>query len=132
MTLQERLKKDLANAIKNKDEVGKNTIRVIMGEFGRLEQKQITDDEAVKVLKKLIKSEKETLELKGDPTDSEFIKIIENYLPRMASEADIKQWISENIDFTQFKNKMQAMRPIMSHFGALADGNTVKKVLEQF
>ena len=35
-----------------------------------------------------------------------------------------------NIDFSQYKNKMQAMGLIMQHFGAGADGNRVKAVLQ--
>jgi len=130
MTLQEKIKKDLTSAIKAKDEEKKSTIRVMLGEFGRLDKKELSDDDVIRVLKKLIKSEKETIEKKGETTDSEFITIIESYLPKMASEEEIKEWIKQNIDFSQFKNKMQAMRPIMTHFGAAADGNTVKKVLQ--
>jgi uncharacterized protein YqeY len=131
MNLQNQIKRDLTAAIKAKDEEKKDTLRVILGEFGRLDKKELSDDEAVKILKKLIKSEKEVLEKKGDETDSRFIKIIENYLPKMATEADITKWIEQNIDFSEFKNKMQAMGLIMKHFGATADGNAVKKILQQ-
>jgi uncharacterized protein YqeY len=131
MTLQEQIKKDLTLAMKAKDEFKKNTLRVILGEFGRLESKTFTDDEGIRVLKKLISSEKETLEKQGkDSLHSPYIHIIESYLPQMASEEDIKTWIKENVDFSQFKNKMQAMKTIMMHFGSTADGNVVKKILQ--
>jgi len=52
------------------------------------------------------------------------------YLPQMAGEAEIAAWINENIDFSQYNSKMQAMGPIMKHFGANADGNTVKEILQ--
>jgi len=131
MNLKNQIKRDLTAAIKAKDEEKKDTLRVILGEFGRLDKKELSDDEAVKILKKLMKSEKEVLEKKGDETDSRFIKIIENYLPKMATEADITRWIEQNIDFSEFKNKMQAMGLIMKHFGATADGNAVKKILQR-
>lgn len=130
MTLQQQIKKDLASAIKAKDEDKKNTIRVIMGEFGRQEKKELPDDDVIGILKKLIKAEKETLERKGETEDSRFITIIQDYLPKMASEEDIKAWIVQNIDFSQYKNKMQAMRPIMQHFGSTVDGNQVKQILQ--
>ncbi len=100
-------------------------------EFARLDNKELSDDEVVKILKKLSKSEKEVLEHKGQGTESAFIGIIETYLPKMTSEAEIHDWIKHNIDFAQFKNKMQAMGSIMKHFGATADGNSVKKILQQ-
>jgi len=129
MNLQAQIKKDLSAAIKEKNENKKDTLRVILGEFGRLYKKELSDDEVVNILKKLIKSEKEVLEQKGEAADSAFIEIIKHYLPKMATEEEIKTWIQQNIDFSQFKNKMQAMGLIMKHFGATADGNSVKEIL---
>lgn len=131
MNLQNQMKKDLSAAIKAKDEKKKNALRVILGEFSRLDKKELLDDEVVKILKKLMKSEKEVLEQKGEVADSEFIKVIENYLPKMATEEEITEWIQQNIDFSQFKNKMQAMGLIMKHFGTAADGNFVKKIIQK-
>ena len=131
MNLQNQMKKDLSAAIKAKDEKKKDALRVILGEFGRLDKKELSDDEIVKILKKLMKTEKEVLEQKGEAADSEFIKVIENYLPKMATEEEITAWIHQNIDFSQFKNKMQAMGLIMKHFGATADGNIVKKIIQR-
>jgi len=131
MNLQKQIKKDLSAAIKAQDAQRKDTLRVILGEFARLDKKELSDDDVLKILKKLLKSEKEVLEQKGQGTESAFIGIVETYLPQMASEAEIHEWIKHNIDFAQFKNKMQAMGSIMKHFGATADGNSVKKILQQ-
>jgi len=130
MKLQERIKQDLTAAIKAKAEEQKAALRVILGEFARLDQKELSDDEVVKILKKLNKSEREVLAAKGDPQDSEFIKTLDNYLPQMATDAEIRDWIEQNVDFGELKNKMQAMGPIMKHFGATADGNAVKQILQ--
>jgi len=130
MNLQKQIKSELTVAIKAKDEEKKDTLRVILGEFGRLDKKELSDDEVVKILKKLIKSEKEMLEKKGAEDDSTFIKVIENYLPKMATQEEIAEWIEQHVDFSEFKNKMQAMGLIMKHFGATADGNEVKKLLQ--
>ena len=130
MNLQSQMKKDLSTAIKAKEEKKKDALRVILGEFGRMDKKELSDDEVVKILKKLMKSEKEVLEQKGEAADSEFIKVIETYLPKMATEEEIAAWIHQNIDFSQFKNKMQAMGLVMKHFGATADGNFVKEIIQ--
>jgi hypothetical protein len=130
MNLQSQMKKDLSTAIKAKDEKKKDALRVILGEFGRMDKKELSDDEVVKILKKLMKSEKEVLEQKGEAADSEFIKVIETYLPKMATREEITVWIHQNIDFSQFKNKMQAMGLVMKHFGATADGNFVKEIIQ--
>ena len=129
--LQEQIKKDLAAAMKAKDEEKKSILRVIMGEFGRQANKSLPDNEVVGIIKKLIKSEKEVLAQSGKAETNRFIEVAEAYLPKMADENDIKSWIAANVDFAQFKNKMQAMKPIMAHFGAAADGNLVKQILQQ-
>jgi uncharacterized protein YqeY len=129
MTLQEKIKSDLMDAIKAKDIDRKETLRVVLGEFDRQGAKTLTDEEVAGVLRKLVKSERETLELKGE-SDSGFIRTIEAYLPKMATDEEIEAFIKENIDFSGLKNKMQAMGPIMKHFGEKADGHAVKRVLE--
>lgn len=130
MGLQEQMKKDLSAAMKARDEEKKSILRVIMGEFGRQAQKEIADDDVIKIIKKLIKSEKEVLAQSGGGETNRFIEVSESYLPQMATEAQVAEWVRANIDFSQFKNKMQAMGPVMAHFGASADGNLVKKVLQ--
>ena len=132
MSLQEQIKKDLAVAMKAKDEETKNALRVIMGEFGRQENKELSDEEVIRIVKKLIKSEKEMLEKSGQGASSPFIDVINAYLPQMATPEEIHQWITANIDFSAYKNKMQAMGAIMAHFGSSADGNTVKQELLKF
>lgn len=131
MGLQDQIKKDLALAMKAKEDDKKSILRVIMGEFGRQARKDIPDAEVIQILKKLVKSEKEVLAQTGGPDTDRFIEVVERYLPRMASEAEISAWIDENIDFSRLNNKMQAMKPIMAHFGAAADGNLVKQVLQR-
>jgi len=130
MRLQELIKKDLAVAMKAKDDGRKDAIRVILGEFARFGKKELADEEVVGVLKKLVKSERELLSRKGE-SDSGFIKVVEGYLPKMASREEVVAWIEANIDFSQYKNKMQAMGSIMKHFGAMADGNEIKKILQE-
>ena len=130
MTLQAQIKKDLMQAMKAKDAEKKNTLRIVMGEFARAETKELTDDAVIKVLKKLAKSERETIEQSGQSGESRYIEILESYLPQMASDDDIRQWVAENVDFSSYKNKMQAMKDIMGHFGPAADGSRVKDILQ--
>jgi uncharacterized protein YqeY len=130
MSLLERIKADLTGAMKAKAEEKKSVLRVILGELGRQPQKDLPDAEVVKIIKKLIKSEKEVLAQSGGGETNHFIVVSESYLPRRVDEAEIRTWIASNIDFAAYKNKMQAMGPILKHFGESADGATVKKVLE--
>ena len=59
------------------------------------------------------------------------MEMLESYLPQMATQEAITAWIQVNIDFSDFKSPMQAMGPIMKHFGKLADGSLVKQILPE-
>ena len=65
MKLQEQIKQDLTAAMKAKDEKKKSALRVVLGEFSRLDKKEVVNDDVVKIVKKLIKAEKEVIQQKG-------------------------------------------------------------------
>ena len=130
MTLQQLVKDELTVAMKAKDKAKTGAIRNLIGEFQRQPEKELSDDQVINIIKKLIKAEKVLGAASGNE-DSAYIAALEEYLPKQASEEEIKEWITANINFDEFGNKMQAMRPIMTHFGSSADGNTVKKVLQE-
>jgi uncharacterized protein len=146
-SLLDKLKADLKKAVLDKKPQIRNTIRQIMAEFPKLtvpitlesgkkstrikRAEEITDDDIIGVIQGLIKSEQTVLELTHQDT-SEYLQILELYLPKMASREAIIAWIGENIDFAQYKNKMQAMKPIMQHFGKLADGRLVNQILQEW
>lgn len=145
MSLHEKIRANLKTAMLGKDASARDTLRQILSEFPNLtvpivlesgkkttrlkKPDEITDDDILDIIRKLLKSEKTVLELKGEE-GSPYLSLLEKYLPRMASENEIKEWISANIDLSQFKSSMQAMGPVMKHFGKLADGNLVKKTLQ--
>lgn len=129
MSLQKSITAELQTSIKNRDAARTAAIRVLIGEFQRQPQKELDDSQVASIIKKLVKSERELLAVTGQ-TASEFIEILEGYLPAQASEEEIRAWIIAHIDLSTFANKMQAMRPIMNHFGSKVDGNQVKKILQ--
>lgn len=142
----------------DKIQAQKDVSRAIISMFPEIGTKpdKATDDETIRLIKKYISMEK-TRELyqqkiltesdvsgltakqlsdltntkiteMGDSLTSLVIQIAQTYLPAQASEDEIEKWIKENIDFSQFKNKMQAMGPIMKQFKG-CDGNIVKQIL---
>ena len=132
MSLLDKLRADLKQAMLNKDVEARSAIRQIMAEFPKLTvpitlesgkkttrlktNEEITNDDIIGIILGLTKSERMVLEAKKEKS-SEYLDILESYLPRMASREEIIAWIKENVDFSEFKNKMQAMGVIMKHFG---------------
>ena len=147
ISLHAKLKKDLKKAMLQNDPEVRNTMRQIMAEFFKLtvplilkngkkstrpkKPEEITDNDIIGIIKGLVKSEQTVLEIKKEDT-SEYLEILRSYLPATASPDEIAAWIKTNIDFSQFKNKMQAMGPVMKHFGKLADGKQVNQVLKDW
>ncbi len=131
MSLQEQFQKELIVSMKAKDTDRTGAIRILIGEFARQPEKTLSDEQVIAIIKKLIKSERELLGAAGEES-SGYLRVMEGYLPQQASEEEIRSWIESNIDFGAFKNKMQAMRPVMDHFGSAVDGNVVKKILLSF
>ncbi len=131
MGLQQSITAELQASIKNRDTARTGAVRILIGEFQRQPEKELSDDQVIGIIKKLIKSERELLAASGQET-SDFIDVMEGYLPKQTSEDEITEWIQENIDFSKFKNRMQAMKPIMAHFGSSADGNMVKRIVQTF
>ena len=140
-----KLRSDLKAAMLGRNETVKGAIRIIISEFptritlpitlesGKKSSRpkrddEITNDEIIAVIMGLCKSERQTLEFTKQAT-SDYLQVLESYLPKMATEEEIMAWAKENIDLSQFKSPMQAMGTIMKHFGRTADGNVVKKVL---
>lgn len=129
MGLQQSITAELQASIKNRDTARTGAVRILIGEFQRQPEKELSDELVVGIIKKLVKSERELLAASGQKT-SGFIDVMEGYLPQQASEDEIREWIQENVDFSIFNNKMQAMKPIMAHFGSSVDGNVVKNILQ--
>ena len=147
MPLQEKLKEDLKLALRSRHDALKSAIRQVMSEFFKLtvpvvleggkkstrpkRPEEITNDDIIGIIQGLIKSEHIVLEAKKEAT-SEYLQVLEAYLPRQVSREEIVAWTRANIDFGRFKNKMQAMGVIMKHFGKTADGKLVNQILKDW
>ncbi len=145
ISLYDKIRQDMKHAMINKETGVRDTMRLIMGSFPNLTvsmtlesgkkttrvktPEEITDNDILDIIRKFTKSEKTVLEIKKETT-SDYLELLNTYLPQMATPAEIKQWIQDNVDLSQFKSPMQAMGPVMKHFGKQADGNQVKDVLK--
>ena len=79
MSLQEDIKAELKTSMKARDTARTGAIRILIGEFQRAPEKDLSDDQVIGIIKKLIKSERELLAASGEE-ESEFIGILEGYL----------------------------------------------------
>lgn len=144
--LLDKLRRDLKTAMLKKNPGVRDALRQIMSEFPSLtvpiqlesgkkttrlkKPEEITDDDILGIIRKLVKSEKIVLEAKEE-TSSDYLDTLERYLPRAATREEIAAWIGQNIDLAQYKSPLQAVGPVMKHFGKQADGALVKEILQE-
>jgi uncharacterized protein YqeY len=128
-----KIKSDLKRAMLSRDSARCDALRMIIGEIPRLNLKadqEPTDEQIFDIIKKLIKSELIVLEYSGQDT-SEYVDILEEYIPTMMSEKQILNWIEENVDLNKFNPKVKAMRIIMKSLKGKADGALVRGLLSK-
>ena len=132
--IYEQVREDLKESMKAKNTVRTDALRMILGEVGRLNKKmgeKITDSEIIKIINFLIKSETLVLEYSGvENYKSPYIDVLKSYLPTNVDDAEIVCWIKENIDFSKYSDKIQAMKDIMPVFKPFGvNGNKVKQII---
>jgi uncharacterized protein YqeY len=146
MTLQERLTEDFKAAMKAHDEVKKNTLSFARAAIKQVEvdtRKEVEDADVLAILKKQVKMRKDALadfEKAGrtDLLDSykAEIEILEAYLPEQMSEEQIRKLVTETaaeVGVEGGKQNMgKLMKSVMPKVKGLADGNTVRKIIEEF
>lgn len=116
--LQEEIKQMVRD--KNTSKNTKSTLRVLLGEFGRVNDgKPISDEQCISVIKKFIKNIDESLNHIGKtlPEIREKLKIernlISTFLPKSATLEQMKKSIDKIMKENEFKNNMQAMKPVI-------------------
>lgn len=132
--------------MKARDSVRVNTLRGALSAFtnelvakGQKPTEDLADNDAVAVLKRLAKQRKEAADVytKGGRTELaekelEELKIIESYLPQMASREDIEKVArakKEALGITDASGAGKLTGAVMKEFQGSADGGLVKEVI---
>jgi uncharacterized protein YqeY len=133
--LQEDIKQMVRDKNTSKDT--KSTLRVLLGEFGRVNDgKSISDEQCISVIKKFIKNIDESLNHIGKtlPEIREKLKIERNlmstFLPKSATLEQMKKSIDKIMKENEFKNNMQAMKPVIEDLESQGVNIDKKKLSE--
>ena len=146
MTLKEQLMADFKDAMRAKDEVAKNTIsfaRAAVKQYEVDTREELDDAGIIAILAKQVKMRKDALAdfEKAGRTDlvesyNAEIEILSRYLPEQLSEEKLREIVAEvaaGLGIEGGKQNMgKLMGPVMAKVKGLADGNAVKKVVQEF
>ena len=129
--LKKQLTEDLIKAVKNKDQESINALRLIIAAIKdkeialRSENKEVTDDIILNILKNMIKQRNESIDLykKGNrpelaDKEKKEIVVIEKFLPKQLEESFVKDICKEIIQKLNAKNMSdmgKVMAEIKSH-----------------
>ena len=144
MSLYKKIQNDMYNAMKSGNREDANTLRTALSKLKDkvIEKRQdLSKEEEVKILQTLVKQRKESIVLyeKGGrnelvEAEQKELEIINNYLPKMMDESDIKSIVKTVIDevgATSMADMGKIMPEVMKRGKGLIDGKSAQKFVQE-
>ena len=144
MSLYKQIQNDMYKAMKSSNKEDTNTLRTTLAKLKNklIEKRQdLSKEEEVKILQTLVKQRKESIELyeKGGrnelvEAEQKELEIINNYLPKMMDESDIKSIVKTVIDevgATSMADMGKIMPEVMKRGKGLIDGKSAQKFVQE-
>jgi hypothetical protein len=142
MPLKDELKKRVLQAMKDKNELEKDLLRVLLGDLELAETRTgsaLSDKEEQQIVRRMVKSNQETAALTQDPADVEKLRqelvILEGLLPKTLSVAETIAALAPIADDLRAAgNDGQATGLAMKHLkpqGLQVDGKDVAAAVRQ-
>lgn len=142
--LKEKLLQDFKDAMKEKNELKKNTIMMVRAAILQIEkdtQKEVLDDQIIQIMSKEVKKRKESLAdyEKSGRTDlieqiNKEIEIIKSYLPEELSEDEIRKIVLESIKETgaeSIKDMGKVMQAAKTKAAGRADNKVINDIVKE-
>ena len=144
MSLFEKIQINMYKAMKLGDKNKSATLRTALAKLKDKKidkQEDLSKNDEIKVLQMLVKQRKESIELyeKGDRLDlaeleTKEMKILNNYLPKMMDENEIKSIVKTVIDevgATSMADMGKIMPEVMRRGKGLIDGKSAQKFVNE-
>ncbi|MEM2954966.1 MAG: GatB/YqeY domain-containing protein [Candidatus Nanoarchaeia archaeon] len=141
MSLFKKISEDLQKALKDKDTIRLETLRMMKSKILLVDARgNLEDKEIIKILSKYSKTLREAIEEArkvnrldvAEKTEKE-LSIVEEYLPKQLSEAEIREIVKKTIvevNATSIKDMGKVIKKIMSE-RADVDGKIVKDIVTE-
>ncbi|HEH4506271.1 TPA: GatB/YqeY domain-containing protein [Campylobacter coli] len=144
MTLKEQILNDIKEAMKQKDDFKRDTLRTLNAAFKQVEideRIELDDERILKIITSEIKKCKDAIELysKGGREDlaqkeQEEITLFESYLPQQMSDEELQMALKElitNLGVSSLKDQGLVMKEAKAKFGARVDGKRLNVTLRE-
>ncbi|CDG57068.1 Transamidase GatB domain protein [Campylobacter coli 76339] len=144
MTLKEQILNDIKEAMKQKDDFKRDTLRTLNAAFKQVEvdeRIELDDERILKIITSEIKKRKDAIELysKGGREDlaqkeQGEITLFESYLPQQLSDEELQIALKElitNLGVSSLKDQGLVMKEAKAKFGARVDGKRLNVTLRE-
>ncbi|MEP7159406.1 MAG: GatB/YqeY domain-containing protein [Chloroflexota bacterium] len=144
MTLQNRLQQDMQAAIRERDELRRDTLRMVVAAAYNVQKqagRDLTDDEVVTVLTREVKTRRESVEAftAGDRPEAaakeqKEIEIISAYLPEQIGTDELATLVAQAVQesgATSVRDMGKVMTALMPKVRGRADGKIVSALVVQ-
>lgn len=142
--IEDQIKKDLVQAVKASDEVQKGVLRMAVAEFRnqQIDKKgALIDDEAVSVLRKMVKQREEAKESfreggreEAMAKEEKEIEILKIYLPKQIDREEVKKKVEtvvSEMGEVSAKDFGRVMGAVMKELKGKADGKMINEVVRE-
>lgn len=142
--LKEKLMEELKNAMREKDEIKKNTIQMVRAAILQIEKDkgiEVEDSKILEIIAKEVKGKKDAMSdfEKAGREDlinqtKEEIAILQNYLPKQLTHDELKEKIStiiSSVGATSMKDMGIVMKEAKAQIGTSADGKSINEVVKE-
>ena len=142
MSLLKNITDEMYLSMKSGDKEKANTLRTLISKLKDQQiklRKDISDEEALKIIKTLVKQRKESAEIYSKAGREELaqkenfeISILDNYLPKLMSEEDVLSLIKKIVDETNAKDLSdigKVMPLVMQRGKGKVDGKIANRIL---
>ena len=142
MSLLKNITDEMYLSMKSGDKDKANTLRTLISKLKDQQiklRKDISDEEALKIIKTLVKQRKESAEIYSKAGREELaekenfeISILDNYLPKLMSEEDVLSLIKKIVDETNAKDLSdigKVMPLVMQRGKGKVDGKIANRIL---
>ena len=140
MTLLDTLQDEMKSAMKSRDQARLDALRFIVSaiRYVQVDTPNLNDEQIVEVLKKEAKKRRESIvAYKAAGRDELLAKeeyelgIIEEYLPKMMSEDEVRAKVKEALELAKPANFGLAMNAAMKAVGKEAEGSMVVRIVKE-
>lgn len=142
--LKEKLMNDLKDAMREKNEIKKNTVQMVRAAILQIEKDKgitVEDEKIIEIIAKEVKGKKDAIQdfEKGgrqdliDQTNKE-IEILQEYLPKQLTKEELKieiEKVINDLGATSMKEMGAVMKEAKTRIGAAADGRTINEVVKE-